>query len=624
MAHKRPSLIVAIMPIRRVILAKTKTFAKGSAKGERASIRKYLQRYMDVVEKQLVKHGEFGEKPKQGEELRHLAEDETSGVLHTGGFFGRDKSPGHPERNKQKGWISRLSEIWTNELRLNPKRTNDGVRFVLSLAPRAVGDLTESGRSPHQALLDIWETTIRLYRARHGWQKPEDELSWVLGAHDDTDNYHFHIAIFPTTKSGKNLKLSDNRGSKGRGNDLSEFIAIANIAAEIYWRENLGLHYQDPDYQKAVSINPTEEPPLPAYDDYLAGRAVVEARSTERPKPPEINTSVIAREMLPDLMIAIGAKPPLRKSKRKGLSRLKSLVCASLKFGKLDWAGRRLMELTGSPSKAIAALNEKFEGEKEVIHKLGQNLAKSPHKPTSMLGKALQEDKYETAHAMLSLILGQEDDPDRQTLATEGTKLAKAYQAASEQPQAAIEVIPLAQGTFRKLSIRLKVSTQRYRDALRSFISRTITGSDGSTKTTMELLSTLIRGAERLSQMADATIDEMGETTRPGPDGKPVVNLTNNEWNIVGGKMVLKRGKSLPWPLHFDPATVFAPLEHTKPEIRQSTIDQSSPDKPETRLEAAHETEGILKRIVRIIQPRELARRRMERQLSLSRENRDL
>lgn len=262
----------------RVVMHLTGRFGKKSKKESTKAVRRYLQRYADEKgkEKANLKRG-LDPKAERGTLLPKTkstsnAKDnkfglgEGQGKIYSGGFLQEDPSPGASKPRMQEAWIKRKVSTWMDLITPQTKRTSDGHRIVLSLAPLETKELTKCGISGEEALKDIWETTLELYKEKHGWE--QEELAWVGGTHHDTNNLHLHILLFPTTKSGIALRTSNQRKGEDRKiDDLDEFRAMANQAAELYWRKTLPLEYQTPEYQIAQILDETL-PELPSLEDF--------------------------------------------------------------------------------------------------------------------------------------------------------------------------------------------------------------------------------------------------------------------------------------------------------------------------------------------------------------------
>ena len=156
--------------------------------------------------------------------------------------------------NRQKEWIEKVARHWETLL-LSPFSTNkrtEGIRYAVSLDIGAKDQLKEAGVPAALALRVIWQNSLETYAKVEGFTKPNEQLGWIAGLHQDKEHLHLHVALFPTTSTGNPLRLSDKSQSADPNDQhITRLVAIANIQAEKFWREHLPDIYQNPAVQLA-------------------------------------------------------------------------------------------------------------------------------------------------------------------------------------------------------------------------------------------------------------------------------------------------------------------------------------------------------------------------------------
>ena len=160
--------------------------------------------------------------------------------------------------NRQKEWVEKVARHW-EQLLLSPfstqKRT-EGIRYAISLDIGAKDQLKDAGIPAALALRVIWQDSLETYAKIEGFTKPNEQLGWIAGLHQDKEHLHLHVALFPTTSLGNPLRLSDKPQSADPDDQhITRLVAIANIQAEKFWRSNLPDIYQNPAVQLARLTN---------------------------------------------------------------------------------------------------------------------------------------------------------------------------------------------------------------------------------------------------------------------------------------------------------------------------------------------------------------------------------
>lgn len=563
--------------MKRVILKKTSYFSKNH-KGLSKRISRYLENYVDEIGKAAQKRGEAPWKNKINQtEARWLLPVEKTGLFYTGGFLGEDTSPGSAESKKQKGWIKRFTSRYVRALEKSPKRRSDGYRFVMSMAPDAVAAITQSNISCDQAMREIWRTTMELYKERHGWNTPDEDVAWIAGAHHDTDNAHLHVLVFPTTKSGKLLRTNNARGSQ-RIDDLNELVAMANIATEIFWRELLPLNLQSQEFKTALAINPDQEPPLPTINTFKARSGIPGKRKEEETIASE-PILVLDSKFKEDRDLEYGEISILSKLKKKiGLVRGRIQLRATVSIA-MKWANKKLKFFGILKSlndkeqvlKTKTSLSKEFPTESADIQSL-ENAKKTLNnkKTIKKLEKIINNNREYTA-ALLARIAGDLESNqvnDKTTLDWAG-KLANVFENATTEKDTQTKLLSInKEGQLAKAQKQEEeVRTLTYRGIKRALEKSLTLSSKSHNIITPALLciNKMIRGSKRVSLVLEARTNEAKNSVYVSRDGKASMLTEKREWELEkspeGFTFLVKENKGKPWPPHLDPDTVIEPLK---------------------------------------------------------------
>lgn len=599
----------------RIILKKTRLFEKGRISANYGrELKRYLARYVDEVGKAATKGGE-GPSERRGEEkeARWLLPEESTGILWSGGFFGEEFSAGMAQSNKQLGWCRNFVNRWIGALEPATRRRNDGFRFIMSLGPKAVEDLTASGISVDQAMRSVWKTTVALYRERHGWTEKGGELGWVAGAHHDTDNAHMHLIVFPTTLDGTPLKTNYRGVGEKKIDDLNDLIAMCNIAAEIFWRDNLGLEYQSREYREKILDNPESEPDLPEIKDFK--RAYVEPAKKKREPSPKLGLKAMGREAAEELRLALGAGKPRRRGWSRALRRLRSYVSILETYGEKRsvklWDMLKLIDK--NPEEAVEALEKDFPEETEAMQTLQKELAKGSRKWEKRVAGGWGKRGADWARALLASVLGMPDDPKREHLRETGIKLATGFEKSFKTiPEERLKGVWNVGTGLGKDARRAGRDKARYRAAYLPFKEKSGKDKPGL----LTLFRAVIRGAERLKEMLEARRNETRAAIKQGK-GKFTLREIEREWSVENGDMVPKKTIGRPWPLHLDPELVFEKLKTEEPappppQIPKKRKTEEIAETMKTGQRAPEES--VLEKLARIVRPRSARRRAMARQ----------
>lgn len=85
-------------------------------------------------------------------------------------------------------------------------------KFVLSLNPELCEQLRDAGISADEVLTEATRMTLRRYQEKF---YPNEKLGYLVGLHHDKKHIHAHVMLFPTSESGKLLRITDEGRSRG-------------------------------------------------------------------------------------------------------------------------------------------------------------------------------------------------------------------------------------------------------------------------------------------------------------------------------------------------------------------------------------------------------------------------
>ena len=109
-------------------------------------------------------------------------------------------------------WVGQVAHLWSVNLAKYRNRSKDGKKsrynFFLSLDSQTTKELTERGFSAPVMLEQVLHRTVKRYLEVEGFD-PKDRLGYVYGFHFDRAHLHIHIAFFPRSEMGKELRSHD-------------------------------------------------------------------------------------------------------------------------------------------------------------------------------------------------------------------------------------------------------------------------------------------------------------------------------------------------------------------------------------------------------------------------------
>jgi hypothetical protein len=603
----------------RVILKKT-SYLKRQERGNSKRISKYLEKYVDEVGKAMSKNGEAPWMKQKlttnttqsvDSEARWLLPKERTGVFYTGGFLGDQESPGNTEPNKQKGWIKRFTSNWLKALEKNSQRRNDGFRFILGLSPETVRELTKAHISCDQAMREIWNTTIALYRERHGWTSSEDEVAWLAGAHHDTDNAHMHIMLFPTTKSGKLLRTNNNRG-KEKINDLNDLIAMVNISAELYYREIMPFKFQSQELKKSLLLSPEEDPPLPTLEDFdipngitrvnsankrVREREEDEQKTRERIEWDEINP--LDSRKKEEMALEYGEVSFLDQIKKKITSLRAKMILGAIATIVKVWERKKIKffptmrELYEKKDidKTYLKVKESFPAEEKELERLQEIIEAGIIKKEKSIErlKNITTNVKERTHAIINMAIGLRDNIVAKDAYQMSLGLLGSYEANTspkdnekklmliekEEKKCLQEKMLENRRTIEYLSVRRSILA-----SLRSPKKKIGAGTISLLEGALDILNQMIEGSKKVALSLEGRhLEAKSSILRQGDSIS--VREENREWNIkkteVGYELLLEENVGKPFPPHLDPETVIEDLrKNSTVEIDNRAIEKTT------------------------------------------------
>jgi hypothetical protein len=611
----------------RVILHKTKYFDKGTSGsgGGNKTLARYLRRYVDEVGKAArggkEKMAAGGKPPAHSGSSSgsgsapnplHSSLSRTKGKLVTGGFLGHEKSPGGTSPDAQRGWVRRVTEHWGNLLKTRNSRRNDGFRFVLSLSPTSLKEIKEGGADPDEVLLEIWKETMKLYRKRHGWESPKNNVGWICGHHHDTEKTHLHIILFPTTLSGLPIRTNNGRRVRDpktkevtRVNDLNDLIAMANIATEIIWRRTLPFHLQSPEYQRDIAADPTgEEPNLPSLEDYESPSGIRGVKPNPKPDSEEITnpdvpkpTHLTSQEKeIYNLVKAergILATYKERAKSKLGLRILNAVAVISQTLSKRGIKPISVFMGLKDKAKEKATSEEillALPNENRALKRLLDSKLKEKIKSKAAKKVLLEWERGKGwARAVMALSAGTASEPIPDLVLGVAKKQAEAYDAALETnpKETKLKATAALAKSCAKSAFEERQRESAYTVLLGAIRSLEKSSSLQKTPTLdlrdeKTLVSNLIRGSRRLSLFLQARVDEIQHSIKKTKSGFKTQEETR-EWKIDSDGIRAEENKGRPWPSYLDPERVLLPLESgNSPAIDELPKDPISLPKKES------------------------------------------
>ena len=241
---------------------------RGSTHGD---VRNHLHTYLDETGKTRLQVQGFGKSRGVWPNLdtpvvsganvseRHdrviMPADYLRGQLTVGGFLrelmvlkGYPRQTGHDAFEKHR-WIDAVAIEWTKLLSKHRSSSQKGLlvrdNFSLSLSGDLTRRLSLANVSALVFLERVLERTFARYLKQHGYDA-DDNLGYVYGFHMDTSNLHIQLSMFPRTRKGKMVKVSEMSRSSDRTfqfrNNMTRYAcdAASELEHELLGRSNFG------------------------------------------------------------------------------------------------------------------------------------------------------------------------------------------------------------------------------------------------------------------------------------------------------------------------------------------------------------------------------------------------
>lgn len=169
---------------------------------------------------------------------------EEKGRLKVFGFLRDDilaQTGEYPNRLDNNKRAIAAAEAW--KLRLRDKGRREGRelqkvahKFVLALNPKFCDQLVKAGKSADDVLTSVSRTLMRRYQEKY---YPGEEISFIVGIHHDKKHIHAHLMVYPTTKAGQLLRVSDEGRSRGARKPYTYLREMAHKLLQQYYDKEL-------------------------------------------------------------------------------------------------------------------------------------------------------------------------------------------------------------------------------------------------------------------------------------------------------------------------------------------------------------------------------------------------
>ena len=174
---------------------------------------------------------------KQG--VDYLSKEE-AGRLHAYGFLREDvmRHTGQiPHKLKNDDLVEACLQVWEKRLsRKDIKRVAH--KYVLSLRPELCELMAKTGHSADKLLDSAVRETMRRFREKY---YPNQKIGYLMGVHHDKAHIHAHVMLFPTTSTGKLLRVTDESRARGNRTPFQDMLKFATKAVyRFYAREIKG------------------------------------------------------------------------------------------------------------------------------------------------------------------------------------------------------------------------------------------------------------------------------------------------------------------------------------------------------------------------------------------------
>lgn len=117
----------------------------------------------------------------------------------------------YPHQMENNDLIDASLDAW--QARLKTKKIKRVAhKYVLSLNPKLCEILMQTKHSADELLTNAARQVMRRYQEKY---YPNERIGYLMGIHHDKAHLHAHIMLFPTTESGKLLRITDESPKQG-------------------------------------------------------------------------------------------------------------------------------------------------------------------------------------------------------------------------------------------------------------------------------------------------------------------------------------------------------------------------------------------------------------------------
>lgn len=213
-----------------------KTSSPTDIRTVRTGITAYLCEHMkDGVNKEAARANNHPNHLKRG--LDYLTKED-SGRLKVYGFLREDvlKLTGQiPHKMNNDDLVEACLQVWETRLKQkNIKRVAH--KYMLSLPPDLCQVMAKTGHSADEVLQTSVRKTMRRYQEKY---YPDQKIGYLVGIHHDRAHIHAHVMLFPTTGSGKLLRVTDEGKERGDRKPFQFMKEIANKAVSRFFERKI-------------------------------------------------------------------------------------------------------------------------------------------------------------------------------------------------------------------------------------------------------------------------------------------------------------------------------------------------------------------------------------------------
>jgi len=167
----------------------------------------------------------------------YLSKEEI-GRLRAFGFLREDvmRHTGQvPHQMKNDDLVEACLEVWEERL----SRKNIQVvahKYVLSLRPELCEVMAKTGHTADELLVSAVCETMRRYQEKY---YPNQKIGYLMGVHHDKAHIHAHVMLFPTTSTGKLLRVTDESRARGNRTPFQDMLKFATKAVDRFYAREI-------------------------------------------------------------------------------------------------------------------------------------------------------------------------------------------------------------------------------------------------------------------------------------------------------------------------------------------------------------------------------------------------